>query len=194
MEVSVHVEVMCYISIPEVLEGPAWCNYPRDLAAADAVARGRVAFREHAVDLRVDDSATLRQVLDLAADEFGICVRNRPGQTVASVISGLGFYYDGDETTADIPWGRTPSRLPVIDEQGCLWIVDFREATLAGLRRASAAELLDGDVLRPYLRPTIPKGLRRRSKTGSLSSTVSRGYGQNSGTLNRRACRWPWQT
>jgi hypothetical protein len=39
-----------------------------------------------------------------------------------------------------------------------VWIVDFREATLDGLQRASAAELIDGDVLHPYLRPTIPQG------------------------------------
>jgi hypothetical protein len=106
----------------------------------------------------MDDSATLRQVLDLAAAEIGIRVRNRADQSVANLISGLGFYHDGDEIAPEIPWGRTPSRLPVIDEHGRLSVCDFRDATLAGLSRASAARLVDGDVLRPYLRLTIPQG------------------------------------
>ena len=156
MEVIVHVELFCHIMMPDVFVAPSWCAFePNNTPEEEAAERAR--FRDHATELHVDDSTTLRQVLNFAAEAFGIRLRNSPKTTVADAISSVEFYCAGDEAVADRPW-RYINRLPVVDEEGRLWMVDFREATLAGLRRSGEADLIDGDVLRPYLRPTIPQG------------------------------------
>jgi hypothetical protein len=114
MKVTVRVELFCHVMMPDVFEAPSWCAFAPDNTPEDEAAE-RARFRDHIAELRVDDSSTLREVLDLAADAFGIRLLNSPGVTVAGAISSVEFYRAGDEAVADRPW-RYINRLPVVDE------------------------------------------------------------------------------
>ena len=130
----------------------------------------------------MDDSCTLGEVIDRAADEFGIHLSadSHFGNNVAKAISGVAVYRAGDEALADLPYDRFARRWPVVDGQGRLWFVYFCEATMAGLCRASAVGAIDGDVLRPYFRPTVPQVAQQFSATGRTSSKRLLRYGEPS--------------
>jgi len=156
MEVPLTIEEYGFMIFPEVFDGPAWAEYPKDSAEEPEQPRG------HAVEIVVDGSATLGDVLNLAAAEFGIALSEqtlqyRPSATVADTIDGVAFYLPEDEGTW-IPKMRFVRRIPVIDAKGRLWIRDYREATIEGLQRAAAAGLIEGEALHPYLRPMVSAG------------------------------------
>lgn len=101
-------------------------------------------------------------MLNAAASAFGISLSEQalelhPGARVADLVDGVAFCATEDGDTW-IHKQRFVRRLPVIAADGSLRIVAFRESQIAGLRRAAAAGLIDGDVLHPYLRPAVSAG------------------------------------
>lgn len=166
--VTVIVEEYGFMMFPEVWDGPKWATFKTserwrrrlgldlDWESPHSQPRGRT------IELRVGDAWTLGAVLNAAADEFGIALSNfirdmYPGISVVDKINGVAFYASGDEATW-IPKQRFARRLPVVAEDGVLSIIDYRHATLGGLRRASELGLIVGDVLHPYLRPQVSAG------------------------------------
>lgn len=156
MDVTLTVEEYGFMVFPEVFDGPPWAEYPKDATEEPPLPRGHVA------EIVVDESATLRAVLNQAAAVFGIALSKQtleyhPGATVADRIDGVAFYLAEDEGTW-IPKMRFVRRLPAIDAMGRLWIKEYREATIEGLQRAAAAGLIEGEMLHPYLRPMVSAG------------------------------------
>lgn len=152
---------------PGVFDGPRWATYPipprwQRLLRLDRLRREPAIPRGHVAELCVDEASPLGDVLNAAASTFEISLGQQaleiyPEAKVADLVDGVAFR-QGEDAGTWIPKWRFVNRLPVIAADGALHIVTFREADISGLRRASAAGLIDGEVLHPYLRPTVSAG------------------------------------
>lgn len=165
---TVVVEEYGFMVFPEVWEGPKWATLRRDdgwrrhLGLDEDPDSPLSQPRGRTVELRLDNSWRLDDVLNTAASEFEICLSQftrdmHPQADVADKIDGVAFYLPGDESIW-IPKQRFTRRLPVIDRNGLLSVVDFRQASVGGLRRAGEMGLIVGDPLHPYLRPWVSAG------------------------------------
>ena len=142
---------------PTVIEGPQWATYPIGSSDTPSEPRG------HVIELETEDSDRLGDVLDRAAASFGIRLSPQareihPDASLSDMIDGVGFRMPGDDAEEWLSKLRFARRLPVLDADGGLRVVAFRDAEVGALRRAAAADLIDGDVNHPYLRPTVPGG------------------------------------
>jgi hypothetical protein len=111
-----------------------------------------------------DAEATLGSILDVASEQLGLLpgpeLKSRGVTKLSSYQQRMGFYRDVDETTFSMQEVYTwPDDLPVIQMDGTVETRPWREVTLMQALAASSLGLNDGDVLRPYICPSMRQGM-----------------------------------
>lgn len=116
------------------------------------------------VSFDVTESDTLGDVIDQAAEQFGVTPASGPGVPVARRVSEaidcVSFYRPSDERgggSYDVErWSRA---IRLVDDHGRpSWVLRWSEIRMAELLASAESGLVDGDPLRPYLWPVIPQG------------------------------------
>ena len=109
---------------------------------------------------------TLAVVLDRAGEALGVvpgpdAIRLMKGTTerLSSMLFRIGFYRPADEDGFDVQHSyRWKNRLPVVDMDGNVTYHPCQEVTYRQLLVSAAAGLIEGDVQRPYICPSMPQG------------------------------------
>lgn len=109
---------------------------------------------------------TLASVYDRAGDALGIApgpdaMRFREGAkaTLSLQVCHVGFYRPSDEEGFDIPRSyRWTTEVPVADMDGSVHLLSLHEVTYRQLLVSQRLGLVEGDVARPYICPSMPQG------------------------------------
>ena len=114
------------------------------------------------VEIDLAEGATLAEVIDEAADRFGLVtvrgeVRTGAQRRVSEVLAGIAFYNASDDVIGGQPTAWL-SAFPWIDEAGELFWRWPTEATSARFAPRFDEGLLPGDPRRVYLWPMVPQG------------------------------------
>lgn len=111
----------------------------------------------------VPESATLGEVIDLAAGGFSVTYAAAPGiapaPTVAEAIDCVSFFRPSDREGATYEYDRWSRAIRLVNQRGePSWAVRWSDIRMSELIASSEAGLIDGDPVRPYLWPVIPQG------------------------------------
>lgn len=113
--------------------------------------------------VEVAESATLGDVIDLAAARFGVTPASGPGITTVSKVSEavdcVSFYRPSDRVGGTYDYRRWSQAIRLVNQSGDpSWAVRWSDIRMGELVASADAGLVDGDPLRPYLWPVIPQG------------------------------------
>jgi hypothetical protein len=116
------------------------------------------------VSFEVELDDTLSSIIDRAGTDLGLLPgpsqQGRDRTHLSECLSRVGFFEQSDDLTFDMQrvyaW---PSGLPVALNDGAIEVKPWQEVTLRELLVSSKLGLIEGDVLRPYICPSMRQGI-----------------------------------